>query len=58
MSDAGVKLLEEPSGEAARGLNGVCDDVTGDMPTDKKCLSDSGGPACTGEGHPLPSLEN
>lgn len=45
MSDVGVKLLEEPSGEAARGLNGVHDDVTGDMPTDKKCLSDPGGPA-------------
>lgn len=38
MSDIGLKLLEEPS-ETARASVERDDDVTGDMPTDRKCLS-------------------
>lgn len=38
MSDIGLKLLEEPS-ETARVSVECDDDVTGDMPMDRKCLS-------------------
>lgn len=54
MSDVGLKVHEEPR-EAARASVGCDDDVTRDMLTDEKCLSDPGGPTGTHTGCLLPS---